>query len=48
VELGVDGMITTCVSCYKNLSYCARETDLEVVQLDELILDLAQSSLVEE
>ncbi|MFW9968210.1 MAG: (Fe-S)-binding protein [Candidatus Thorarchaeota archaeon] len=48
VELGVDGMITTCVSCYKNLSYCARETDLEVIQLDELILDLAQSSLVEE
>ncbi|MFX1416644.1 MAG: (Fe-S)-binding protein [Promethearchaeota archaeon] len=48
VELGVDGMVTTCISCYKNLSYCARETDLEVVQLDELILDLAQSSLVEE
>lgn len=48
VELGVDGMITTCVSCYKNLSYCARGTDLEVIQLDELILDLAQSSLVKE
>ncbi len=48
VELGVDGMITTCVSCFKNLSYCARETDLEVIQLDELILNLAQSSLVEE
>jgi Fe-S oxidoreductase len=48
VELGVDGMVTTCISCYKNLSYCARETDLEVIQLDELILDLAQSSLVEE
>ena len=48
VELGVDGMITTCVSCFKNLSYCARDTNLEVVQLDELILDLAQSSLVEE
>ncbi|MFX0056359.1 MAG: (Fe-S)-binding protein [Promethearchaeota archaeon] len=48
VELGVDGMITECVSCFKNLSYCARETDLEVIQLDEVILDLAQSSLVEE
>ncbi|MFW9913388.1 MAG: (Fe-S)-binding protein [Candidatus Thorarchaeota archaeon] len=48
VELGVDGMITTCVSCFKNLSYCARDTDLEVIQLDEVILDLAQSSLVEE
>ncbi len=48
VELGVDGMITPCVSCYKNLSYCARETNLEVIQLDELVLDLAQSSLVEE
>ncbi|MFW9920159.1 MAG: (Fe-S)-binding protein [Candidatus Thorarchaeota archaeon] len=48
VELGVDGLITTCVSCFKNLSYCARGTDLEVIQLDELILDLAQSSLVEE
>jgi Fe-S oxidoreductase len=48
VELGVDGMITECVSCFKNLSYCARDTDLEVIQLDEVILDLAQSSLVEE
>jgi len=48
VELGVDGMVTTCISCYKNLSYCARETDLEVIQLDELIQDLARSSLVEE
>lgn len=48
VELGVDGMVTTCISCYKNLSYCARDTDLEVIQLDELILDLAQSSVVEE
>ncbi|MHA2425964.1 MAG: (Fe-S)-binding protein [Candidatus Thorarchaeota archaeon] len=47
VEMGVDGLITTCVSCFKNLSYCARDTDLEVIQLDELILDLAQSSLVE-
>ena len=48
VELGVDGMVTTCISCYKNLSYCARETDLEVIQLDELIQDLARSSIVEE
>ena len=48
VELGVDGFITTCISCFKNLSYCARDTDLEVIQLDELILDLAQSSLIEE
>ncbi len=48
LETGADGLITTCVSCYKNLSYCARGTDLEVIQLDELILNLAQSSLVEE
>jgi Fe-S oxidoreductase len=40
VELGVDGIITTCVSCFKNLSYCARVTDVEVIQLDELILQL--------
>ncbi|MFW9907589.1 MAG: (Fe-S)-binding protein [Candidatus Thorarchaeota archaeon] len=48
VEIGVDGIITTCISCFKNLSYCARDTNLEVIQLDELILDLAQSSLVGE
>ncbi len=48
VELGVDGIITTCVSCFKNLSYCARDTNLDVIQLDELVLNLAQSSLVEE
>lgn len=39
-ELGVDGIITTCISCYRNLSYCARETDIKVIPLDELILDL--------
>ncbi|MHA1936088.1 MAG: (Fe-S)-binding protein [Candidatus Thorarchaeota archaeon] len=48
VDLGVDGIITTCISCYKNLSYNARESGLEVIQLDELILENAQSSLVEE
>ncbi len=47
-EIGVDGIITTCISCYKNLSYCARDTNIEVIQLDELILELAQTSLVEE
>ena len=47
-ELGVDGIITTCVSCFKNLSYNARETDLEVIQLDELILDKARASHVDE
>ena len=48
VELDVDGIITTCIPFYKSLSYNARGTDLEVIQLDELILDLVQSSLVEE
>ena len=47
-ELGVDGIITTCVSCYKNLSYNARDTDLKVMQLDELILEKARASQVEE
>ena len=47
-ELGVDGIITTCISCYKNLSYNARDTKLKVIQLDELILDKARSSQVEE
>ncbi|TFG97901.1 hypothetical protein E4H12_07530, partial [Candidatus Thorarchaeota archaeon] len=46
-ELGVDGIITTCVSCYKNLSYNAKDTKLKVIQLDELILDKARTSLVE-
>ncbi|MHA1958685.1 MAG: (Fe-S)-binding protein [Candidatus Thorarchaeota archaeon] len=45
VDIGVDGIITECVSCYKSLGYSARETDLEVIQLDELILDLAMSSV---
>ncbi len=48
VETGADGIITTCISCFKNLSYNARDAGLEVIQLDELILDLSRSSIVEE
>jgi len=48
VDTGADGLITTCISCFKNLSYNARDFDIEVIQLDELILDLARSSVVEE
>jgi hypothetical protein len=36
------------VSSYKNLSYNARETNLKPIELDELILDEARSSQVEE
>lgn len=46
-SLEVEGIITTCISCYKNLSYCARETDLEVIQLDDLIDDVAMFSVQE-
>lgn len=46
--LNVDGIITTCVSCHKNLSYNARGTNLEVIQLDELIIHKAQISQVED
>ncbi len=43
-ELGVDGIITSCISCHKNLSFGARETKLKVIQLDELILSKARVS----
>lgn len=42
VELGVDGIITSCVSCFKSLSYCARDTDIKVINLEELLLELME------
>lgn len=46
-EIGVDGIITTCISCYRNLGYAGKDTNLEVIQLDELILDNVMSSTKE-
>jgi Fe-S oxidoreductase len=47
-ELEVDGIITTCISCHKNLSYGARNTKLEVIQLDDLILDKAKYTPIDD